>query len=279
MGPNFWIIALATWAYVTIGFLFAVQFKRNDIADVQWGPGIFMASAFAISTSDHSPASNPLAYLLCLLVFIWSCRLTWHIGNRFNSKTVEDFRYAEWRRTWKHVYLRSYVQVFLLQGALMMVVAAVVPAVTMADHPTNYNGYIVTLGVAIFAAGLTCEAVADRQLNAFVKNRRDKDEILTTGLWKYSRHPNYFGEVLTWWGLYVIVTALAIKSTTINNVTTLLLALISPVTITYLILKVSGIPALEAKYIGNARFKEYQQRTSAFIPWPPRKPVGSVSLI
>jgi steroid 5-alpha reductase family enzyme len=279
MGPNFGIIVLVTWAYVTIGFLFAVWFKRNDVADVQWGPGIFMASAFALSTSDHSPDSNPIAYLLYVLIFVWSCRLTWQIGNRFNLKTTEDFRYAEWRRTWRHFYLRSYLQVFLLQGTLMMVASAVVPAVVMAYDPTDYNGYIVALGVVIFAVGLTWEAVADRQLNAFVKARRDKDQILMTGLWKYSRHPNYFGEVTVWWGLYVIVLALAVKPNTITNVPMLLLAAISPVTITYLILKVSGIPALEAKYLGNAAFQDYKQRTSAFFPWVPQKPTVAGSLI
>jgi steroid 5-alpha reductase family enzyme len=279
MGPNFGIIVLVTWAYVTIGFLFAVWFKRNDVADVQWGPGIFMASAFALSTSDHSPDSNPIAYLLYVLIFVWSCRLTWQIGNRFNLKTTEDFRYAEWRRTWRHFYLRSYLQVFLLQGTLMMVASAVVPAVVMAYDPTDYNGYIVALGVVIFAVGLTWEAVADRQLNAFVKARRDKDQILMTGLWKYSRHPNYFGEVTVWWGLYVIVIALAVKPNTITNVPMLLLAAISPVTITYLILKVSGIPALEAKYLGNAAFQDYKQRTSAFFPWVPQKPTVAGSLI
>jgi steroid 5-alpha reductase family enzyme len=279
MGPNFGIIVLVTWAYVTIGFLFAVWFKRNDVADVQWGPGIFMASAFALSTSDHSPDSNPIAYLLYVLIFVWSCRLTWQIGNRFNSKTTEDFRYAEWRRTWQHFYLLSYLQVFLLQGTLMIVASAVVPAVVMAYDPTDYNGYIVALGVVIFAVGLTWEALADRQLNAFVKARRDKDQILMTGLWKYSRHPNYFGEVMVWWGLYVIVIALAVKPNTITNVPMLLLAAISPVTITYLILKVSGIPALEAKYLGNAAFQDYKQRTSAFFPWVPQKPTVAGSLI
>jgi steroid 5-alpha reductase family enzyme len=161
----------------------------------------------------------------------------------------------------------------------MMVASAVVPAVVMAYDPTDYNGYIVALGVVIFAVGLTWEALADRQLNAFVKARRDKDQILMTGLWKYSRHPNYFGEVMVWWGLYVIVIALAVKPNTITNVPMLLLAAISPVTITYLILKVSGIPALEAKYLGNAAFQDYKQRTSAFFPWVPQKPTVAGSLI
>jgi steroid 5-alpha reductase family enzyme len=279
MGSNFWIIALAIWTYVSLAFLFAVQFKRNDIADVLWGGGIFLASAFAITASEHSPHSNPIAYLLCGLVLIWSLRLTWQIGSRFNAKNSEDFRYAAWRRTWKYFYFRSYLQVFLLQGTLMIAVSAVVPAALMAYDPTDYNGYIVALGIVIFAVGLTCEAVADLQLNAFVKVRRDKDQILMTGLWKYSRHPNYFGEVTVWWGLYVIVTALAVQPNTIANIPMLLFALTSPATITYLLLKVSGIPALEAKYLGNAAFHDYKQRTSAFFPWVPQKPTANQSII
>lgn len=279
MAQNLLIISSVIWIYVTIGFVFAVLYKRNDIADVMWGGGIFLASATAVATSGHTITSNPVAYYLCFLILIWSCRLTWQIGNRFTSKQKEDFRYAEWRRTWSYFYLRSYMQVFLLQGFLMIVVAVVVPSVaTLANDPTRYNKNVLIISTAIFVAGLICETVADFQLNAFVRAPQNKGKIMMTGLWKFSRHPNYFGEVTAWWGLFLIASSLSIQAERITNVPMLLFALLSPITITYLILNVSGIPMLEAKYVGNPEFDQYKQRTSAFIPWFPVTPVAGKSV-
>jgi steroid 5-alpha reductase family enzyme len=265
----FMLTALLIWAYVSVGFAMSIVWKRNDIADVMWGPGVLIAALTALLISGASVRSAPLAYLISGLIVVWALRLAWQIGNRFLSKSQEDARYAGWRKSWNFFYLRSYFQVFLLQGLLMMLVALVAVAATMYRDGANYLPAVVVIGCLMFVSGFAFEAVADAQLNAFVKAKTGKSEILTTGLWRYSRHPNYFGEVTTWWGLWIIALAPALADPTLANLAIALLALISPVTITILILKVSGIPMLEAKYVGNKNFEAYKQRTSAFFPWFP----------
>jgi steroid 5-alpha reductase family enzyme len=269
MTATFVTIGVVIWAYVSAGFLMSVVWQRNDIADVMWGPGILLAALTAIATSGKNMQSGPLAYLICGLIFAWAARLGWQIGGRFLSKSQEDSRYASWRTSWSLFYLRSYMQVFVLQGLLMILVAMVAVAATMYGDGDTYQPTVVLVGGLVFAFGFAFEAVADAQLNAFVKSKMDTSAVLTTGLWRYSRHPNYFGEVTTWWGLWIIAIATALADPSYASLAIALLALISPATITLLILKVSGIPMLEAKYVGNKNFEAYKQQTSAFFPWFP----------
>jgi steroid 5-alpha reductase family enzyme len=267
-------IGLAIWAYVSAGFAASVVWRRNDIADVLWGPGILIAAVIAVFASGHSVPSGPLAYLICGLISLWAIRIAWRIGNRFLSRPEEDARYAGWRRTWRAFYIRSYLQVFLLQGLLMVLVATVAAATAMYADGGRYHSIVAFAGCFVFALGLVIETVADIQLDTFSKTKTEKSEVLETGLWRYSRHPNYFGEVAAWWGLWIIAIAPAVAVPTVENLTIALVALISPVTITILILKVSGIPMLEAKYVGNTAYEHYQRRTSAFVTWFPKQAVS-----
>jgi steroid 5-alpha reductase family enzyme len=269
MTANLPLICAVVIIYVTIGFGLAVLLRRNDVADAMWSGGIFLASSMAVYSSGHHSTSHPLVDLLCALIFIWAVRLSWQIGNRFVANDQEDFRYANWRRTWRHFYLRSYVQVFLLQGSLMIAVAMVVIAPTYFVDATDYSPTVVVVGLVVFAVGLICETLADLQLNAFLRTSRKLGEFLQTGLWAYSRHPNYFGEVTLWWGLFLIAIAPAVPNGLLGDLPVVLAALISPVSISALILFVSGIPALEAKRQGDPAFERYKQKVSAFIPWFP----------
>jgi steroid 5-alpha reductase family enzyme len=266
-------VATAVFIYVTVGFALSVHLKRNDIADVMWGPGILLACLVAAGATGARFQSNPIVFWMCGLVAIWAARLAWQIGGRFLAKSEEDFRYAQWRKTWTWFYVRSYAQVFLLQGALMVAVAMVAIAASFYDTASTYSFLTAVLGSTIFLAGLVIETCADLQLGAFVKHKKNKTDILTTGLWRYSRHPNYFGEVTAWWGLWIVAAAPAVADPSTVKLQLALLALLSPVTITVLILKVSGIPMLEAKYAGNPQFEAYKARTSAFVPWFSHDPV------
>jgi steroid 5-alpha reductase family enzyme len=277
MTTSFITMAVVILAYVSAGFAMSVVLQRNDVADVMWGPGVLVAALTALLTSGETMRSGPLAYLICGLIFAWAARLAWQIGSRFLSKAQEDSRYASWRKSWSHFYLRSYLQVFLLQGLLMMLVAMVAIAVATYRDGARYQPAVVFTGCLVFAFGFAFEAVADAQLNAFVKAKTKKADILTAGLWRYSRHPNYFGEVTTWWGLWIIAIAPAFADPTSASLVTAALALVSPVTITILILKVSGIPMLEAKYVGNKKFDAYKQQTSAFFPWFPGRGASRVA--
>jgi steroid 5-alpha reductase family enzyme len=146
-----------------------------------------------------------------------------------------------------------------LQGTLLVIVAIpIIFANTSAESSwTILDG----IGLSVWLFGVLFESVGDWQLLTFMRNPANKGKLMTTGFWRYTRHPNYFGEVTLWWGVWLIVCAIP------NGWMTL----VGPLTITFLILKVSGIPMLEAHYAGRADFEAYKQRTSAFFPLPPRE--------
>jgi len=195
--------------------------------------------------------------LLMVLVTAWGVRLAAHIHMRNHGKG-EDFRYRQWREEWgQSFYWRSYLQVFVLQALLLLCVAT--PVIYAGTAPQPDLGVLDALGLVIWLIGFLFEAVGDYQLVRFGRTRKP-GQIMTSGLWKYTRHPNYFGEVTLWWGVYLIVCAIPGGWMTA----------LGPVMITLLILKVSGIPMLEARYKNNAEFQAYCRRTSAFLPLPPR---------
>ena len=244
---------LWVWAFVTVWFGISLVLRRNDVADVAWGLGI---TCIAIVAYIYGTMSD-VSLLLTALIVVWGLRLGFHIGIR-NSKKKEDPRYAAWRDEWGVWFIpRSYLQVFILQGALMICVGY------SALHAAVYGGSVHALayvGIAVWLVGFIFEAVGDYQLVRFLREPEHKGKIMKYGLWKYTRHPNYFGEVTQWWGLWLIVASLPFGW----------VALLSPLTITFLILKVSGIPMLEKAFDTNPEFQEYKKRTSAFFPLPPR---------
>lgn len=249
-----YLCGLVVLVYVTLGYIVALLIKRNDIADVMWGPGIALS---AWTATLLSPLLHLEAFIICVLITIWALRLSLHIGVRFFTKKEEDRRYAAWRSEWgKTGVWRSFLQVFLLQGLLMIVVGY--GAIHASVFGVDSISVLLLLGALVWLVGFLFETVADAQLKAFLSKQENKGKIMTTGVWSLSRHPNYFGEVTLWWGIWLMVASLSWS----------VFALISPVMITFLILKVSGIPMLEKGYEGNAEFDEYKKRTSAFFPIP-----------
>jgi steroid 5-alpha reductase family enzyme len=190
-------------------------------------------------------------------VGIWAMRLGVHIYLR-NWGRGEDWRYAQWRAKWGHWWpLRSYLQVFLLQGLFMLVVA--LPMLSVNTFGGDI-GWLALAGALVWLTGFLWETLADFQLVRFLKDPANKGKVLKTGLWRYSRHPNYFGEVVLWWGMWLIALSVLGAWWTV----------LSPLTITFLILKVSGVPLLESKMMKSDAYREYAQRTSGFIPWFPK---------
>lgn len=248
------IIALVLFLYMSTWFIVACMFKRNDIADIAWGLGFVVMSWSALLLSEQSARS----LLVNVLVTIWGVRLSWHIARR-NLRKTEDSRYATWRATWKHFYLRSYFQIFLLQGLFLYVI--LLPILFIHASTSSPLHVLDGIGVAIWIIGFFFETVGDSQLKNFLADPAHKGEIMDRGLWAYSRHPNYFGEVVQWWGIFLCVLSLPYGYFTI----------IGPLLITFLILFVSGVPMLEKKYAGRADFELYKQRTSMFVPWFQKK--------
>jgi steroid 5-alpha reductase family enzyme len=247
-------IGLFIFCYASFWFVISLLIKRNDIADIAWGLG-FVAIVFFLFITQAPTLQSVIVYILTV---IWGIRLAIHIGFRSKGKP-EDFRYKKWRDEWgKYFVFRSYLQVYLLQGFFMWIISVPIIVVSMAKHQA-ISPFILA-GSIIWFIGFAFESIGDYQLMLFIKQRQNKSDIMQTGLWKYTRHPNYFGEVLVWWGICIMVLPLQ------NGIW----AVISPITISFLLLYVSGIPMLEAKYKNNQAFQEYKKSTSAFFPMFPK---------
>lgn len=256
---NYINISLLVLGYMTLWFLFAILTKRNDVADIAWGLGFLIIAVF---TFIRGGFDLDRGFLVTILVVFWALRLSLHIFFR-NKDKKEDYRYKKWRDDWgKWFLLRSYLQVFVFQGLMMLIIASAFVIVN------TYRGGALTwldgVGFLIWLIGFFFETVGDWQLNRFVEekklNKKLRGKVLQDGLWKYSRHPNYFGEVTQWWGIWIIAL----------NVDYGFWGIVSPVLITVLILFISGIPLLEKKKEGDPEFEKYKKRVSIFFPLPPK---------
>jgi steroid 5-alpha reductase family enzyme len=244
-------LILILFVYMNIWFIIALIKKRNDVADIAWGLGFVLLSwSCHILTNLHSVQS----IFVNILVTIWGLRLGIHLYFR-NIGKKEDFRYLAWRKEWgKLFFIRSYFQVYIIQGIFLFLVS--LPVLFINRYGSTFS-FLSLLGILVWIIGFFFETVGDWQLLRFKRNQTNKGKIMQTGLWKYTRHPNYFGEVSLWWGLYLI--------TLFNPFWHV--GIIGPITITLLILGVSGIPMLEKRYIGNIEYESYKKTTSAFFPW------------
>lgn len=246
----------AVFVYLAVIFIGAFFKKDNSIVDIAWGPGFILVALLTFFMEEEFAARH---VLMTVLVLVWGTRLAFHIFIR-NRGRGEDFRYAQWRRDWgKWFLLRSFFQIFMLQGLLLLVIAYPVILTNISRERGIF--YLDFAGVALWIIGFFFEAVGDFQLSRFKRDPENRGRIMSSGLWKYTRHPNYFGEAVMWWGIFLIALSVKLGWT----------AIISPLLITFLLLRVSGVTMLEKKYIGNKEFEEYAKKTSAFFPWFPKK--------
>lgn len=197
--------------------------------------------------------------MVTCLVAVWGSRLAVYILIRHRGKG-EDFRYARWRNEWgKWFILRSFFQIFMLQGLLLLIISY---PVILVNHSSGEGlGLLDYIGILVWLIGFFFEAVGDYQLSRFKKKSENKGKIMTEGLWRYTRHPNYFGEAVMWWGIFLIALSVRYGWTSV----------ISPIVITFLLLRVSGVIMLEKKYEDNEAYAAYTRRTNAFLPWPSKK--------
>jgi len=255
MNP-FFLVVLLLVSYMHFWFLVSILKKRNDVADIAWGLGfVFLAWSALFIFGEYTVRS----IMVTFLVSVWGFRLATHIYQR-NKHKAEDSRYLEWRNQWgKWFLLRSYAQVFLLQVFFLFLIS--LPILVIASSSDKSLTMLDGLGLFIWSAGFFFEVMGDWQLKQFISDKRHKGQVMQSGLWRYTRHPNYFGEVTLWWGIFIL--ALSVPNG--------LVTVIGPITITLLILFVSGVPLLEKKYAGRPDFEEYKKRTSIFLPLPPRE--------
>lgn len=228
---------------MTTWYGISIYKKRNDIADIAWGLGFILVALFNLFTGYFTFQSIVITFL----TIIWGGRLALHIYLR-NKNKKEDYRYDQFKSN-------PYIKVFLVQGLFMLLIST--PIIVISHINTNNWTNLNTIGLIVWSIGFYFESTGDQQLKNFLSKPENKGKIMDQGLWKYTRHPNYFGEVTMWWGIWLI---------SFYNQNSIF-SIVGPLTITILILFVSGIPMLEKKYIGNIDFENYKKRTSIFIPW------------
>jgi steroid 5-alpha reductase family enzyme len=259
---SYWTIfgyaAISIWILMTLMWLLSLKLKNTSIVDIIWGLGFVLVNWVVFFLTPEGFADRK--WILNILVTIWGLRLTTHIYLRNHGKP-EDFRYAAWREQYgKKWWWYSYVQTFLLQGLLMFLISAPLIHTQATATPTKI-GVLEIAGILIWIIGFFFETVGDLQLENFKKNPSNKGKLLNYGVWRYTRHPNYFGDAAQWWGFYLIAAGSTLGFLTI----------FSPIIMTYFLIKVSGVAMLE-KSMSDRKpgYKEYMQTTNAFIPWFPK---------
>ena len=246
---------IAILVMMVLLWLLSLVFKNASIVDIFWGIGFVIVTWLAFSLGA---GYIPRKQLVAVLVTIWGLRLALHIGIR-NWGKPEDFRYAKWRQdNGSRWWWFSFFQVFLLQGVLMWIISAPLIAAQTSGYPVIITPLDV-IGVVLWLIGMFFEALGDLQLMLFKANPANKGKLLTTGVWRFTRHPNYFGESALWWGYYIIALVSGPWWT-----------VFSPIIMTWLLLRVSGVAMLERTMKLKPGYEEYMKNTSAFFPWFPK---------
>lgn len=249
------LAVLAVFIFQTITFMFAARYKNNGLADISWGMGFVTITLTLLSAI---PQPTVWQILFSGAIVIWGLRLSAYLFIR-NAGKKEDERYAAWRADWlkkgeRYTFIRSYAQVFLLQGLLLILVATPIYGILLFSK--NNHPFLFYIGAIIWLFGFIYEAVSDYQKSKFKSDPNNKNIPCTIGLWKLSRHPNYFGEIVLWWGL-------SLMAFSVSHVW----VFAGPLLLSWLILKVSGIPMLTARYKNIPAYKEYLEKTPALVPF------------
>ena len=242
--------------FATLLWLVSLYLKNSSIVDPFWGLLFVVAIWFYFFETEIGDLNRK--HLLLALVTIWGVRLSTYLFWR-NWGEEEDYRYQKFRKNWgKHYWWGSLLQVFWLQAFLAWLISYPLFIAQVSEVSLNWLDFV---GVGVWLIGFIFEAGGDWQLTRFKSNPENKGKLLTTGLWKYTRHPNYFGDTACWWGYGLI--ALASGS---------YLQLFAPLLMTYLLLKISGVAMVERGLKKTKPgYEEYVRRTSAFLPWWPKE--------
>ena len=253
-------LALAV-VIMSVVWIVSLPMKDVSIVDIAWG-----ATGACIAVSTYTVATGDPGRMLLLtgMTVLWGVRLSLHIALRKRGKG-EDFRYAAMRAENPETFqVRSLVTIFFLQAFLIWAISLPVQIAQVQDSPEALT-LLDLLGVTVWLIGFGIEAVADRQLKRFLSDPANRGRVMDRGLWRYSRHPNYFGDSLVWWGIYLVAASTPWGWATI----------FSPLLMTFFLTNVSGKPMLERALAQRREgYQEYMQTTSPFFPWPPRRGKG-----
>ncbi len=243
---------------MTILWVVSIIIKNASIVDLFWGLGFVAVSFFYFFNTSGNEIRK---IMVLILVAAWGFRLSGWLAWRNHGKG-EDFRYREFRKKYgeERYWWISFFQVFLLQGILMWLISA--PLLGAMYSGTNRELWFIDfLGIIFWITGLIFEAGGDYQLAVFRADPANKGKVLDTGFWHYTRHPNYFGDSMVWWGFGLFSISAGSS-----------LPVLGSVLMTLLIIRVSGVALLEKSLVSQKpQYAEYKSRTSAFIPWFPKK--------
>ena len=248
---------LAIMVLMTTLWVISIFIKNVSIVDAFWGVGFAVAGLLYYLMSDGETTRS---LIVLILISLWALRLFIYLSTR-NWGKGEDFRYQKFRKDYgeKRYWWFSFFQTFLLQGVLMWIVS--LPLLGSMFSPDEVFSLIDILAFTIVLIGISFEAIGDYQMARFKANSSNKGKVMDKGLWKYSRHPNYFGNACLWWGF-------ALFSIAAGNFYTI----VGPAIMTFLLLKVSGVSLLERSLKKDKpEYEEYARKTSSFIPWFPKK--------
>ncbi len=254
----FLISGLAILGFFFLLWIISLPLKNSSIVDIFWGAGFVIVAwlIFFLTPEGYLPRK----IILLSLVTIWGLRLTIHILLR-NWGKPEDFRYQKWREdSGKIWWFKSFFQVFLLQGILMWIIST--PLVfTLQSNSEHHLTILDFLAILVWMIGFLFELMGDIQLTRFKKDPSNKGKVLDSGVWHFTRHPNYFGDSAQWWGYYLLALPAGGWWT-----------IFSPILMTLMLLKVSGVALLEKTLaVTKPQYKDYIEATSSFIPWFPKK--------
>lgn len=255
------IIPMAiTFAYFTVIFIIAQIIKNNSIVDLGWGFGFVLGSWITLLTTNNPTL---LSYIIVGFITLWGIRLSYRITRR-NWGKPEDFRYANWRKEWgDKVVIIAFFRVFMIQAIINFVVGSAAYT-TIKFNQFDFSGLeqvVVYLGLLMALTGLFFEVVGDEQLRRHIK--KGTRSLLKSGLWSVTRHPNYFGEIMIWTGLYV--TGLVVL--TINSLIIFYIVLvISPLIMSTVLIKIST-PLLEKNMMKYEGWDTYSSQTPMIFPW------------
>ncbi|MEA3478465.1 MAG: DUF1295 domain-containing protein [Bacteroidota bacterium] len=251
MGQIIFISALTIFLFMIFFYIISLLLKNNGIVDIGWGLGFITILAIL---HIFYPELYLRKIFITFLIVLWGFRLAVHIFLRSIGKP-EDFRYAQMRRNWgKYRIIHAFFRIFMLQGLLMLIITLPIMLV-FNSNPSKFTLWDM-IGGFVFLFGFLFETIGDYQLTEFKKRPENKGKIITTGLWKYTRHPNYFGEAVLWWGVFIIGIPTNYG----------FIGILSPLITTYLLINFSGVPLLEEKYEGRPDWEEYKTNTPMFVP-------------
>ena len=254
------LVACAGALVVLLGATFALALKlgKHSVVDVAWGLG-FVTVATVTAAVAAGFGDDARQWLLTVMVFAWGGRLAWHIGRR-NAGHGEDPRYEALLGKVPPEKQNAYAlrMVYGLQGVLILFISL---PVQVAAYASDDLGVVASLGMVVWAIGLFFEAVGDWQLKAFKADPANKGKVMDRGLWRYTRHPNYFGDACVWWGIFLVAAETGVGVFTV----------LSPIVMTLFLTKGSGAALTEKRMAGRPGFDEYVARTSGFFPLPPKR--------